>query len=395
MLIHKGSGMKSVQKMHRRSRRKATRGSKYERGLQDSPLQTTEALGCHVCPDRPICGGIHPRVASYNCLQLCCGTPDECDRVCRKNPDFVDRVREVGKFDLETVPRNHILESPDLPNVAPVIYHRGGRMQPIPSTFVALPLSRMFERHTGMPRFVTRDELYRKFGIHSDTKVMLTGTDRDRPLERWWGMGEERRRTIIRSIKAAGVTIVTTPNYSLFVDRPRWDDLHSIKRIAITHAEFLSEGLPAALHVNGRTKHDFRRWTSYISDRPEITHIAYEFTTGTGRGDRQELHVIWLQNLAADVGRPLHLILRGGIKVIHDLSESFSHITVVETNSFIKTVNRKRAHLKEDMTVDWKDSPTDPGAPLDALFSHNKAAVRKRIQHLLSSPAKETCISEI
>ena len=287
MLTHKDSGTKSVQKMHRRSRQKATRGPKYERGLQDNPLQTTEALGCHVCLDRPICGGIHPRVAYYDCLQLCCGTPGECDRVCRNNPDFVNRVREVGRFDLKSVPRSNILESPSLPNVVPVIYHHAKCMLPIRSSFVALPLSCMFERRTGRPRFTTQDELYEKFGIYPDMKVMLTGTDRDGPLERWWSLGEDLRRTIIRAIKASGVALVTSPNYSLFVDRPRWDDLHSIKRIAITHAEFLSEGLPAALHVNGRMEHDFRRWTSYISDRPEISHIAYEFTTGTARADRQ------------------------------------------------------------------------------------------------------------
>jgi hypothetical protein len=35
------------------------------------------------------------------------------------------------------------------------------------------------------------------------------------------------------------------------------DDLHSIKRIALVHSEFLDEGLPAALHVNGRSEADF------------------------------------------------------------------------------------------------------------------------------------------
>lgn len=388
MLIRKDSGTKSVQKMQRRSRQKATRGPKYERSLQDSPLQTTEALGCHVCLDRSICGGIHPRVASYDCLQLCCGTPNECDRVCRKNPDFVDRVREVGRFDLESVPRSNVLDPPTLPNVVPVIYHHDKCMLPIQSRFVALPLSRMFERRSGRPRFTTRDELYEKFGIHPDTKVMLTGTDRDRPLERWWSLGGDRRRTIIRTIKAAGVALVTSPNYSLFVDRPRWDDLHSIKRIAITHAEFLNEGLPAALHVNARTEHDFRRWTAYISDRPEITHVAYEFTTGTGKASRQGQHAVWLQNLAAGVGRPLHLIIRGGIKAIPILSKNFHQITVAETNSFIKTIKRKKAYLKENTNIDWRDSPTDVDAPLDSLFSHNRATVQEQIQSLFPSSVK-------
>jgi hypothetical protein len=59
--------------------------------------------------------------------------------------------------------------------------------------------------------------------------------------------------------------MATTPNYSLFVDRPRWDDLHAMKRIAIVHGEFLEAGMPGALHVNGRTDRDFERWRNSSS----------------------------------------------------------------------------------------------------------------------------------
>jgi len=58
------------------------------------------------------------------------------------------------------------------------------------------------------------------------------------------------------------------------------DDLHSIKRIALVHSEFLDEGLPVTLHVNGRSEADFKRWTDFLVARPEVTDIAYEFTTG-------------------------------------------------------------------------------------------------------------------
>jgi hypothetical protein len=93
-----------------------------------------------------------------------------------------------------------------------------------------------------------------------------------------------QRRDAIRALRSLGVTLVTTPNFSLFIDQPRWDDLHSQKRIMIVHEEFLSEGLPAALHVNARTERDWERWTEYIAARPELTHIAFEFATGAGLG---------------------------------------------------------------------------------------------------------------
>ena len=134
--------------------------------------------------------------------------------------------------------------------------------------------------------------------------MLLTGTDRDPPLERWWRLGEARR-PIIRAMKRAGVVLATTPNHSLFTDVPRWDDMNSMMRIALVHSEFLNEGRPAALHVNSWTEHDFGRWTEYAAARPEVTHLADQFTTGTGWAGRQEQHAEWLVGLARAVPRPL------------------------------------------------------------------------------------------
>jgi hypothetical protein len=210
----------------------------------------------------------------FDCLQFCCGKPETCDRVCRNNPDYVDRVREVGGFALDNVPRAPLLDAPELRRLVPVIFHSNGRALAVPFSVAALPLYRMFDRRSGAPRFADHASLCAAFGIAQGTVVILTGTDRDPPLERWWGLGGELRRAAIRALKGAGVRLVTTPNYSLFLDRPRWDDLHSIKRIALVHEEFLSEGMPAALHVNGCTETDFGRWGDYVAARPEITHLA-------------------------------------------------------------------------------------------------------------------------
>jgi hypothetical protein len=91
-------------------------------------------------------------------------------------------------------------------------------------------------------RYTSAGGLAKAFGIGLDVPVILTGTAKDRPLERWWSLGAQRRDAI-RALRSLGVTLVTTPNFSLFIDQPRWDDLHSQKRIMIVHEEFLSEGL--------------------------------------------------------------------------------------------------------------------------------------------------------
>lgn len=368
--------------------RHSGRDLRRERRLWHDPQRKTDSLGCRVCPDRALCGGIRPETAFFDCLQFCCGAPDKCDRVCRNHPEFPDRVREVGTFALDTVPRGPVLPAPALPPVVPVIYHCNGRTLPIASDVVALPLYRMFDRRDGTPRFTAPEALREAFGVRTGTTIVLTGTDRDRPLERWWGLGEIQRREIIRAMKAAGIGLVTTPNYSLFIDRPRWDDLHAMKRIALVHAEFLREGLPAALHVNGRTETDFSRWAAYIAARPEIRHIAYEFTTGTGRSGRRGQHVAWLVDLAAAIDRPLHLVVRGGTDVLPLLARSFSGITVLETSSFMKTMMRQRAYPKGNAALGWKRAPTATGAPLDDLFADNRATMEAWLRDLAATSAE-------
>jgi len=362
--------------------------SSRERRLWHNPAPGTGSLGCQACPERLLCGGLRLGVPLYDCLQLCCGRPGKCDRVCRKNPDFARRVREIHGFSLCNVPRGPVLVPPSLPDFVPLLYHRTGLTRPVGTKAAAVPLYRLFDRKLGVSRFSTPQALADAFSLAPGTVVLASGTDRDPPLERWWNLGEQARREIIRAIRAAGVGIVTTPNYSLFVDRPRWDDLHAIKRIAETYGEFLAEGMPAALHVNGRTEVDFYRWAEFIASRPEVTHIAYEFTTGTGRAARCQQHALWLRTLASQVGRPLHLIVRGGTEVLPILAAAFTRITFIDTSAFMKTIHRQSAHRRGLRAIAWKATPTEPGTPLDGLFEDNTAVVAGWLTTLLQARAE-------
>ena len=181
---------------------------------------------------------------------------------------------------------------------------------------------------------------------------------------------------------------MTTPNFSLFTDRPRWDDMHSMKRIAVTHEEFLRVGLAAALHVNARTEWDWERWTDYILQRSEVTHVAFEFTTGTGRVGRMDWHAEQLAMLAEGVGRPLHLVVRKSSgNVLSRLVSAFAQTTVLDTTSFIKAVRRQRAVESEQGGVEWESSPTDPDAPVDELLTHNWSVVSRSFDALFEKAA--------
>ena len=355
-----------------------------ERRLWHDESRHTPSLGCMNCPERRECGALSIAAGLMSCLDLCCGRPNSCDKPCRNNADFALRVREVGGFSLDNVPRANVLSAADLPPVVTTLFHGKSRDDLLGPEAVALPLYAMFSRRNGALRFDSHEALCAAFGIMPGTPIILTGTDQDPPLERWWGF-EGNRREIARGLKGLGIAISTTPNFSLFVDVPRHVDLHAMKRIALVHEEFLAEGLPAALHVNGRSDTDFRRWGVYIRARPEITHLAYEFTTGTGRAERRGQHAAWLARVAGDVERPLHLLIRGGIDLLPGLAPVFNRVTVLETWSFMKTMNRQRALLpRSSASLRWRRSPTAIGAPLDALFAHNRMAVRQWIEDIIT-----------
>lgn len=347
------------------------RNLRRERRLWHDGTRHTPSMGCARCPDHDICGGLQVGDAVFDCLGFCCHNAEDCDAVCRNKPEeFARRVREVGGFSFENVPRAEQLAAPPLPALVPLLYHKSGRSKPFQPQAVCLPLYSVIRRQNGETRYTSKRNLADGFGIAANVPVILSGTAKDRPLERWWSLGAKRRKAI-RALRRLGIAMVTTPNFSLFIDQPRWDDLHSQKRIVIVHEEFLSEGLPAALHVNARTERDWERWRNYIAARPEVTHIAFEFATGAGWASRAAWHTDHLVALSAAVGRPLHLIVRGGGKFLPTLAAAFFDITLLDTSVFMKTKSRQRAVLSSPGKLVWRSSPTKKTESVDKLLMEN------------------------
>ena len=363
------------------------RNHRREEKLWHDGMKNTLSLGCTVCPDRKTCGGLQVGRPTYDCLDLCCGAPNKCDAVCPNKPrEFAQRAREILGFELDNIPRAPQLSGPILPPAVPILYHGRRRNAPFAPPAVCLPLYGVIGRYGGKVRYKDETAVAAAFHFESGTPLILTGVAVDPPLERWWGLGRPSRLQEIGRLRELGVKLVTTPNFSLFTDRPRTDDMHSIKRIGITHEEFLREGLIAALHVNARTERDWERWAEYIWSREEVTHVSFEFGTGSGRAGRINWQTTQLTKLAHDVGRTLHLIVRGvgaGSNILLRLLEAFHETTFLETTSFMKTVKRQRAVAASPCRIRWKRSRTAPRAPLDELLQHNWALVSQRYESVV------------
>jgi hypothetical protein len=350
--------------------RRITRGG---RRFFDNPDTHPPCLGCPACPDYATCGGLHLHAGALNCLEYCCGNPTDCDNVCVRSPrDFADRVLEIGGFHLSNVPRAPTLSKPAvMPQIVPLVYHGSSRSERFSPPAVALPLFAMLNRASGEVQFQSRDQLLDHFRIGDSCLIVLTGTDTDRPLERWWVYGA-RRMHALEHLARFGIEVITGPNYSLFSDAPRWTDMHAMKRIAITWQEIASVGIRSALHLNARTEKDWRRWRDFVGERDEINCLAFEFATGAADPQRMGWHTDQLCGLAAEVQRPFTLFVRGGTAIIRQLEEFFDEVTLIDARPFMKAVKRQEASRHANGHIRWQRAID---TPVQELLEHNYACV--------------------
>jgi len=341
------------------------------RRLVNDEAQWPVALGCNRCPDFSECGGISSESKRYDCYDNCCGGKADCQTVCRENPNFPDQYNEIRGFDLGTTPKTLPL-APPLPNgPVPLIYHSGHKAQSIKLGAVFLRLRELVNFEDQLVKFKSKKHLCDHFGIHTDTEIYVTGTDKDKHIEKWWTLTSRIRPRLIQQLKSAGVSLITTPNYSMMTDVPRLDNLHSMKRIADNFAEFQGLGLASALHPNSRTERDFERWADLIASRGEIKTLSYEFGTGAGHKDRIGMHVSGLLEIAARSNRKLDIIVRGNTNAILPLLKAYRKVTFIETSSFMKTAHYRKAIRRGNNRLTWAPYSTDGQTPVDQLFAHN------------------------
>jgi hypothetical protein len=342
------------------------------------------ALGCTACLDRKPCGGIRKEDRVFSCLDNCCRSPATCDSMCPNNPPlFMAKMREINGLELDNLPASKPCPAQPLPGYVSYIYHGNRRAAPLDVEAVALPL-RLFYCPEGTLRFTSRAEIEAKFHIGPRAAIVLIGSGRDKAIEDWWELSA-RRAAVLAALRGLGVVLITSPNYSMFTNEVRYNDMHSMKRIGIVWQEIVEAGIPGAYHLNAATQHDYERLTGFITERPEVTDVSFEFKTGAAWRRRLPFHIAELSQLAGRVGRPLHLVMIGGTIALPALSAAFARVTYVDTSAFMKTMHRQRLYLGNDGKIKKTSELTLTGQPLDRLLGDNVAMMQARIEFLRTS----------
>lgn len=349
----------------------ATKEASY---LYDDVGRYAAALGCYFCPLKDVCGGIHCKASLMDCYDHCCGGKSDCSVVCKSNPDFPIQFAEVDGFQLDNVSLTPCPSTAPMASIASLIYHGSKRRTPITKSTVALRLTDLFDFRNGKSRFETRQSLNEHFEIDDSCNIIVSGVDHDKRIEPIWAM-QQRRLNAFSAMTELKLVSISPPNFSTVLNVPRTDNMHAMKRIAIVHEEMCRSGLPAALHVNGRTENDFIRWAKFIKDRDFIDTISYEFITGSGLSERLKQHCDWLIMLMQIVGRDLNLVVRGNPLCIDHLIQ-FYNITYIECTSFMKAMKRQISYPRGNYGLGWKHKPSRADDCLSSYLKMNMEAVQ-------------------
>jgi hypothetical protein len=331
------------------------------------------SFNCERCGFLRQCGGIEPATPLLDCFALCqidhdCET---CQEVCPYNKSFASRLKEVGGLRFDNLARVTQTQA-ELPTYVPVIHHGCKRSEPLRWPVVAIGTYHILRTVGEEYRSIvdSAEALRRLFMLAPNTQVILLGTAQDSPLERYWSY--RRRDHAAGQLAGLDPLLAIGPNFSHFLDVPRTDNLFNRKRQLICLAEFSQVGISPVPHLSAVTPGDWRFWTKYLQSNGTISQVAVEFQTGNKRKTEGLKVVERIAALQDEVGRPLHPIIIGGSQFVEAVAEHFIRFTLIDSRPFMCAVKR-RVFNESDPRVHWIQSPTLPGAGIDALLADNVA----------------------
>jgi hypothetical protein len=219
-------------------------------------------LSCELCPAAARCGG-----SSNFCLV---GRCKGCESSQLSRMEVRASVmRLLGGLDLDwpRPVRHHQPRS--LPDHLPVLVQ--AYADPIDIAWVALHAGRVLgvtgRGLTPKHRRPIR-EVYR---LASRTRLALQFYVEDRVLEGLWA----NRRCVIRELKQLGLDLVLSPNFSVWRDHSRFEQLVQQRRSFAFYHELIEAGLPAIPDVGwSRFEPDGRLWAEWVNGAPDLSAVS-------------------------------------------------------------------------------------------------------------------------
>ena len=229
-------------------------------------------LDCDRCPAAARCG----KTPNF-CLagrHRDGGTDDDRCATCQDSPLLRMKVRQavmdsLGGLDLvwPRPVRHHQVR--DLPVHLPVLIQ--AYADPVEIPWVTLHVGRVFGI-TG--RELTpkhRQPLRQVYRLSPTTKLALEGYVEDRVLEGLWA----NRRVVIQQLRGLGFDLILAPNFSVWYDHSRFEQLLQQRRSFIFYHQLIEAGLPAIPDVGWSLfEPDGRLWAAWVNRQPDLRAVS-------------------------------------------------------------------------------------------------------------------------
>ena len=218
-------------------------------------------------------------------------------------------TNQLGGLDLRW-PRPIVHHQPlDLPVHLPVLIQ--AYADPVDIPWVALQAGRVFgltgSRITPKHHRPLR-EVYR---LGPATKVALECFVEDRVLEGFW----LNRRSVIQELRGLGFDLILAPNFSVWYDHSRFEQLVQQRRAFILYHELVEAGLPAIPDIGWSLfEPDGRLWAEWVNSQPDLKAVSLFCGNRKAHASRRALEET-VEDIALfhEVVRPDITFLLGGV----------------------------------------------------------------------------------
>lgn len=219
------------------------------------------------------------------------------------HPRFAQSLADVRNIAFSDIVAKEIPKL-DLPLYIPVV-RRGSQkiLRGSSYPFIAVTLGDIVNGKT----LSVVDNVRSRYGIPETTKLILLCYGKDKLIEQIW----PKRDQVFTKIAALGFDLITAVNYSVWFDQPHAERLINLKRGLLTFEEFQKLGVPTIPHIYWSGKKDLERWSTWISQNHNVTHIAINLQTERGRGIVWDQTLVDLRFFVSILDRPIHFFITG------------------------------------------------------------------------------------
>lgn len=233
-----------------------------------------------------------------------------CPIRCGSRPDVGDWVVAAGGT--MTFSGLHVGNpAPDMPAFVPMT--DGDDVAPLDEglgwSAYAVGMRRVLSPRTGkiMPK-LRGSTAHQAFAIPQESRAVLVGYGEDPLVEAYWS--GRHRDQLMHAIAAQKWDLVLTPNYSMYLNQPRFEHLLNYRRNLLIAAELADLGVATAPCLYWARLEDLERYTDWIADT-QPKQIAVNLQTFRTAHDWDNLVVPGLAFLAGTLPPDMPIWLVG------------------------------------------------------------------------------------